>query len=161
MRPTRRGMVLGLGATIAMLATMAAVTSQVSARAKGQINTLGKPGVAIKGYDPVAYFKEGRPRAGKKSFSLKHRGVQWWFSSAANKATFKADPAKYTPVYGGYCAYGVAQGSLVKIEPTAWSIKGGRLYLNYNASIQRAWSKNPSGYINKANARWPKLISRH
>ncbi|MGI9476298.1 MAG: YHS domain-containing (seleno)protein [Hyphomicrobiaceae bacterium] len=128
--------------------------------AKPRINTLGLRGVAIKGYDPVAYFTRRKPTRGSKQFSLKHAGAEWRFASAENKAAFAANPAKYVPAYGGYCAYGVAQGYLVKIEPTAWAIRGGKLYLNYNRSIQRTWSKKPASYIAIANKKWPRLLAK-
>ena len=127
---------------------------------KGVVNTIGSPGVAIRGYDPVAYFKDGKATRGKAEHVAQYKGATWRFASAENKATFEADPAKYEPVYGGYCAYGVAQGYLVKIDPNAWAIKDGRLYLNYDAGVQATWAKDPLGYIKKANARWPKLIAK-
>ena len=130
------------------------------AGSKPLVNTLGSPGIAIKGYDPVAYFEKGGPRKGKAQFSLQHGGVRWRFESAENMAKFQADPSKYTPAYGGYCAYGVAQGYLVKIEPDAWSIRDGKLYLNYDKSVQRLWEKRPERYISKANTKWPKLTKR-
>ncbi|HUS98548.1 MAG TPA: YHS domain-containing (seleno)protein [Hyphomicrobiaceae bacterium] len=160
MKLTRRCALAGLAASVALIAVSALEIQSTEAAAKGQINTIGTPGVAIKGYDPVAYFTERRPRAGKKEFSLRHKNAEWRFFSAANRAAFEADPAKYEPVYGGYCAYGVAQGYLVKIEPEAWSIRNGRLYLNYDDGVQKTWSKNPSGYITKADQRWPKLIGK-
>ena len=127
---------------------------------KPLINTLGSPGVAIKGYDPVAYFESGGPRKGKAEFTLQHDGVRWRFASAENKAKFEANPEKYTPAYGGYCAYGVSQGYLVKIEPDAWAIRDGKLYLNYSKSVQSLWEKRPDSYISKANSKWPKLTAK-
>lgn len=148
--------VLGLSAAV----MMAVDPTPVAAGNKPLINTIGSPGVAIKGYDPVAHFEQGGPRKGKSEHSLKHKGVTWRFASAENKAKFEANPAKYTPVYGGYCAYGVSQGYLVKIEGNAWAIRGGKLYLNYNRGIQHKWSRRPQSYIKRANARWPKLIAK-
>lgn len=132
--------------------------SGVFASSKPVVNTIGSPGVAIKGYDPVAYFKDGGPRKGSKEFSVKYKGATWHFANAENKAAFTADPEKYAPVYGGYCAYGVSKGYLVKIDPEAWSIKNGHLYLNYDQGVQKTWSKDPQGYITKANKLWPGLI---
>ena len=125
----------------------------------GAVNTLGTDGVAIRGYDPVAYFTEGAPKEGKPGFSVEYKDATWQFASAANKALFEADPEKYVPAYGGYCAYGVAQGYLVKIEPDAWAIRDGRLYLNYDQSIQKSWSEKPAEYIAEADMKWPELIS--
>jgi YHS domain-containing protein len=149
---------LAVVAVLTILVAATAITYSLNARSKGQINTIGSPGVAIKGFDPVAYFTDGKPRKGSNAHSYTHKGVEWQFVSEANKAKFIADPAKFEPAYGGYCAYGVAQGYLVKIEGSAWSIKNGKLYLNYDAGVQDKWSKNPSGYISEANERWPKLV---
>ena len=148
-----------LFAALALLMAMNMTQSAV-AGSKPLVNTLGSPGVAIKGYDPVAYFESGGPRKGKAEFTLQHAGVRWRFASAENKAKFEADPAKYTPVYGGYCAYGVSQGYLVKIEPDAWAIRNGKLYLNYSKSVQQLWEKRPDSYIAKADKRWPKLTAK-
>lgn len=147
-----------LSLSLLALAFLALQVPQVLA--KPRINTIGLSGVAIKGYDPVAYFTKGAPAKGSKEFSVRHAGVEWRFSSAANKALFEADPAKYMPAYGGYCAYGVSQGYLVKIEPDAWAIRDGRLYLNYDRSIQRRWSKKPAGYIETADRKWPGLVAK-
>lgn len=153
----RRHFVTGLLALTAMGA-LVVTTAPGEAAKKGAINTIGSPGVAIKGFDPVAYFKDGKPRRGSKSHTFRYKGAEWRFSSAENKAAFAANPAKYEPAYGGYCAYGVASGYLVKIEGDSWAIRNGRLYLNYDRGVQKRWAKNPSGFINKANGRWPKLI---
>jgi YHS domain-containing protein len=128
--------------------------------AAGAINTLGTEGIAIRGYDPVAYFTGGAPLKGKAEFTAEHEGVKWQFASAENKALFEADPAKYAPAYGGYCAYGVAQGYLVKIEPDAWSIRDGRLYLNFDLSVQAQWAAKPAEYIAQADDQWPGLIAK-
>ena len=151
--------VLATCAVLSVSVGLLAVPSS-GAAAKPRINTLGLRGVAIKGYDPVAYFTKGAPTRGSKQYALRHAGAEWRFSSAANKAAFAANPAKYAPAYGGYCAYGVAQGYLVKIEPHAWSIKRGRLYLNYSRSVQRTWSRKPRSYIARANKKWPRLIAK-
>lgn len=144
-----------------LVATVGLLAAQTSdAAAKPRINTIGLRGVAIKGYDPVAYFTKRAPTRGSKKYTLKHAGAKWRFASAENKAAFAANPRKYTPAYGGYCAYGVSQGNLVKIEPNAWAIKGGRLYLNYNRSIQRQWAKKPASYIAQANKKWPRLLAK-
>jgi YHS domain-containing protein len=146
---------------IAALAVVAAAnfTPSVGA-AQSAINTLGTDGVAIKGYDPVAYFTEGAPHKGKPEFVAEHKGVKWHFASAENKALFEADPEKYTPAYGGFCAYGVSQGYLVKIEPDAWAIRDGTLYLNYDKSVQTQWAEKPAEYIAEADRQWPALIAK-
>ena len=124
-----------------------------------------KPGIfadgagAIRGYDPVAYFTEGKPVKGKAEFTHQWKGATWRFASAANRDRFAAAPEKYAPQYGGYCAYGVASGYAVKTEPDAWSVVDGKLYLNYDRSVQASWVKDIPGYIRKADANWPAVAS--
>ncbi len=115
---------------------------------------------AIRGYDPVAYFTEGRPVKGSREFSHRWNGAQWRFASAQNRERFAAAPEKYAPQYGGYCAYGVAGGYAVKIEPEAWSVVDGKLYLNYDRSVQASWKKDVPGYIRKADANWPAVLAK-
>ncbi|MCV9938864.1 tat pathway signal sequence domain protein [Boseaceae bacterium BT-24-1] len=122
------------------------------------INTLGSSdGVAIRGYDPVAYFRQGGPQLGKPEFSVSHGGATWRFANAENKAAFEAQPARYLPAYGGFCAYGTSRGYLVKIEPEAWSIVDGRLYLNYDLGVRETWAGKPKTYIARADSNWPRL----
>lgn len=114
-------------------------------------------GVAIRGYDPVAYFDQGAPVAGSAEHSLDWQGVTWHFASAENKRAFQANPEAYAPAYGGYCAYAVAKDKLASIDPTAWKIVDGELYLNYSQSVQDTWEQDIPGYIEKAEANWPDL----
>lgn len=114
-------------------------------------------GAAIRGYDPVAYFEAGEPVEGTPEHSLQWGGVTWHFASAANRAAFAAEPQRYAPQYGGYCAYAVAKGDLVSVDPHAWSIVDGKLYLNYSTSVQRRWQQDIPGYIAQADAEWPEL----
>jgi YHS domain-containing protein len=147
---------------VALVAAIAVMFSlqPSTAGAKSPINTIGSPGIAIKGYDPVAYFEQGGPRKGLAKFTVQHKGVNWRFSSAENKAKFEADPTKYEPAYGGYCAYGVAQGYLVKIEADAWKIRDGKLYLNYDRSVQKLWEKKPAAYIERADSKFDGLLKK-
>ena len=117
-------------------------------------------GVAIRGYDPVAYFDQGKPVAGNPEHALAWQGVTWHFASAEHRQAFQANPEKYAPAYGGYCAYAVAQDRLASIDPTAWRIVDGTLYLNYSASIQDKWERDIPGYIKQAEMNWPDLRPR-
>lgn len=117
-----------------------------------------KDGLAIKGFDPVAYFTQAKPIRGSAEFSLTYQGAIWQFSSQDHKDLFEANPEKYAPQYGGYCAYAVSKGSTAKIEPEAWKIVDGKLYLNYSTGIQKKWEKDIPGYIEKADANWPKVL---
>jgi YHS domain-containing protein len=117
-------------------------------------------GGAIQGYDPVAYFTEGKPVEGSRQFSHEWNGATWRFASAANRERFALAPEKYAPQYGGYCAYGVANGYAVKIDPQAWSIVDGKLYLNYSLEVRADWKKDVPGYLRKADANWPKVLEK-
>lgn len=114
--------------------------------------------LAVDGHDPVAYFTDGRPVEGSPKFESRYNGATWRFASAANKAAFDADPAKYAPKYGGYCAWAVSQGYTAKGDPANWRIVDGRLYLNYNTEVQRTWEKDIPGNVRKADGNWPKVI---
>jgi YHS domain-containing protein len=111
---------------------------------------------AIKGYDVVAYFLESKPVKGVKDINYSWNGATWYFSSKENKELFSKNPEKYAPQYGGYCAYGWAQGYAVKIEPDAWAIENGKLYLNYNKKVQKDWDKDRVGYIKSADKNYAK-----
>jgi YHS domain-containing protein len=119
--------------------------------------TLG--GIAIKGYDPVAYFTGAKPVEGKKTYELEWNGATWRFASAKHRSLFAADPEKYAPQYGGYCAFGVSRGYAVGVDPTAWKIVDGKLYLNYNHDVQAEWVKDIPGFIARADANWPKVLA--
>ncbi len=140
-------------AGVALLASHAAAASP-------EIFTGRFSGLAVSGYDPVAYFDEGAPVKGKKEFSLEHDGATWRFSSGDNLAKFKADPEAYAPQYGGYCAWAVSQGYTAPANPDNWSVHGGKLYLNYDDKVQSDWLKDPDGFIEKAGANWPGVLSK-
>ena len=114
--------------------------------------------VAANGYDVVAYF-DNRVERGIPSFMIEYKGATWYFATEENAQTFRRDPSKFEPVYGGYCAYGVSQGYLVGTDPEAYSIYNGRLYLNYNASVRNTWLQNRENFVKVADKFWPKLIS--
>lgn len=117
-------------------------------------------GVAIKGYDPVAYFTESKPVKGDKSHQFAWNGATWYFANAANQEAFSKEPEKYAPQYGGYCAYAVSQNSTAGIDPDAWKIIDGKLYLNYSTKIQKKWEGDIPGFIQKADEHWPKLLGK-
>jgi YHS domain-containing protein len=114
-------------------------------------------GVAIQGYDPVAYFTEEKAVRGSNEFRAEHGGAIYLFSSAENLAQFNADPEKFVPAYGGYCAFGLASGYKAKIEPDAFTIAEGKLYLNYNQAVRDQWRRDIPGYIEKADTNWMDL----
>jgi YHS domain-containing protein len=116
--------------------------------------------VAVGGYDPVAYFTDGRPVRGTTQFRTTHQGHEYRFASAAHLAAFRANPAQYLPQYGGYCAWAVANGYTASSNPRNWRIVDGRLYLNYNDEIQQRWERDIPGFISSANGNWPGVLSR-
>ncbi|WOG26694.1 YHS domain-containing (seleno)protein [Endozoicomonas sp. 8E] len=114
---------------------------------------------AVSGYDPVAYFTEGKPVKGSDKFSTRYKGAAWYFSSEENKNLFLESPEKYAPQYGGYCAWAVAHGKTASADPRQWNIEDGKLYLNYNGSVQKKWLKDKKKLINEADDNWPKVIN--
>lgn len=116
-------------------------------------------GVAINGYDPVAYFTESRPVRGKSDFQITWKDATWMFASARNLAAFESDPTRHAPRYGGYCAYAVSRGYVARTDPAAWRIHDGRLYLNYSLNVRAIWSRDIPGNIARANANWPRVLS--
>ena len=117
-------------------------------------------GVAIGGYDPVAYFTEGRAVLGDGSHMLKWRGTMWIFASAANLEAFEMDPKAFAPQYGGYCAYGIAQGQKIETDPKVFTISNGRLYFNNSSSAKSLWQQDIATNISRADANWPALAGQ-
>ena len=114
-------------------------------------------GAAIRGYDPIAYFNDAKPVKGKPELQHTWQGATWRFASAANRDAFAADPGKYAPQYGGYCAWAVSRNYTASIDPDAWRIVDGKLYLNYSKSVQENWQKDVPGNIGKGDANWPSI----
>jgi YHS domain-containing protein len=116
-------------------------------------------GLALDGYDPVAYFTEQKPVKGSPEFHADYHGSTFHFVSAAHRDVFAADPSKYAPQYGGYCAYGIAKGNKAAIDPAAFTVVGNRLYLNYSETVRSQWLTDVPGYIRKADANWPEVMN--
>ena len=121
----------------------------------GEINEVN--GVAIKGYDPVAYFTDGKPVQGKAEYNSHYKDGTFRFASAEHKKLFDSNPDKYAPQYGGFCAYGTATGHKADVDPAAFSVVDDKLYLNYNKSVQGKWKQDVPGYIVQANQQWPSV----
>ena len=138
------------------LSLLVLALSATGALADGEVN-INPEKVAIKGYDSVAYFTEGKPVKGKPEFRTEWRDANWWFSSAENLDRFKGDPEKYSPRYGGFCALAVAMGTKADIDPQAWSIVDGRLYLNLSTTFREQWQQHASENIRKADKNWAKM----
>jgi len=113
--------------------------------------------LALKGYDPVAYFTDGRAVEGRTEFVLEYADATWRFVSAVHRDLFAADPERYAPQYGGYCAWGISQAKRFDGDAEVWKVVGGKLYVNYNKEIEAAWGQDISGFIGKADANWPAM----
>jgi YHS domain-containing protein len=120
----------------------------------------GSDRAAIKGYDTVAYFTEGKAVAGKKEYTHEYMGATWYFASKEHLEKFIAAPEKYAPQYGGYCAYAISRNTTASIKPEVFNIYEGKLYLNYNAGVQKKWLKNKEERIETADQHWPELLKR-
>jgi YHS domain-containing protein len=117
-------------------------------------------GAALRGYDPVAYFDSGQPTKGAPQFRQVYRGSTFLFASAGNQHKFAADPIKYAPQYGGFCAYGTANGYKVSTQPDAFRIVDGKLYLNHDTKVQEIWLKDVPGNIARADEQWPEVAKK-
>jgi YHS domain-containing protein len=158
--PSRRSVLVLLSAAGAAFAIGSIATSGPAAARSAEVYTGLVAGVAVGGYDPVAYFTEGAPRRGSSDITLEHGGATWRFASEANRDAFKSDPDRYSPRYGGYCAWAVGQGYLAKGDPQAWSVVDGRLYLNYDKRVQRTWERDIPGHVRRADANWPTVLAK-
>lgn len=135
--------------TLAASPAMAGVKGSTS-----QIN-LDEHGVALGGYDPVAYFDSGKPTPGAPAISASYRGATYLFSTAAHRKTFLANPSKYVPEFGGFCATGTAFGEKVGVDPRTGKVVNGRLYLNNGPRALEVFNRDTPGIIGKAQANWP------
>ena len=149
-------------ALLPLLLGIAALAPAGSALANDEINvstgaTLAGPGLAAHGYDVVAFFTEGKPVIGSDAYALAYHGGAYRFASQADLDAFKANPAKYEPAFGGFCAYGAALGKKFDGDPRFWKIVDGKLYLNLNGDIQAEWSKDIGGNIKKADVNWDRI----
>ncbi len=140
-----------------MLGLGAAFTVGSNAQATEEVNI--SDGYAVHGYDVVAYFTVGAPTRGSDQFTAEYQGATYRFASADNRDRFAADPAKFAPQYGGYCAFGTAMGRKFDGDPTRWRIIDGKLYLNLNKKVQQRWLTDTPGFIRGAEHNWPIIVS--
>jgi YHS domain-containing protein len=141
----------------AQIALLAVASAAVSVAWGGDYYE--KNGFAIRGHDPVAYFKDGKPAKGSAEHRFQHKGSVFLFASKANRDAFAAEPDKYAPQYGGFCAFGTAGGYKAAVDPAAFSVVNGKLYLNYNRDVQKQWRADVPGFVSKADRQWP-AVSR-
>ncbi|MEL6773509.1 MAG: YHS domain-containing (seleno)protein [Pseudomonadota bacterium] len=116
-------------------------------------------GLAILGADPVAYFTLNKAVEGKRGIRAEWNGATWQFASGQNRERFLADPEAYAPQFGGYCAYAVSRGYTAAIDPVAWTVHQGKLFLNFNTRTRTRFQRDLDGNIAKAYANWPNVLS--
>ena len=144
-----------LTSTFALLAFLVAVSPIFAA---DLVNT--ERGLALEGHDPVSFFSDGGPVEGTDSFTATHRGATYKFASQENREAFQADPDRYAPAFGGFCAYGVSVGKLFKVEIETWQIIDGRLVLNKDLKVKTLFDKNRERNFAKASEKWPGLVAK-
>jgi YHS domain-containing protein len=144
---------------IALLLLLLSSATPLFAQTKSLLN-LDKHGLAVQGYDPVAFFTENKPVKGKMEFKTVLGGATYYFASAENKARFDKEPAKYEPAFGGFCAYGVSHNKLVEIDPEAFQVVDGHLLMQYSKGVRKDFNKDTQGNLSKANANWPTLVEQ-
>ncbi len=142
----------------AAIAFVALLPAMARAGAKSPDIYTDMHGRALKGYDAVAYHLERKPVKGSEDFAYDWKGARWLFSTAENRGRFVAEPDRWAPQYGGYCAWGVAKDRTVSIDPTIFRIFDDKLYLNLNMKVHRTWLKNRHGFIAEANEKWPGVL---
>ena len=138
------------------------VFSAIASFAGGkQLLNLDKNGVAIQGYDPVAFFTQHKPVKGVQQFNSAFNGATYWFASAEDKHAFDKEPAKYEPQFGGYCAYGVSKGARAPVKIEAWQIVNDRLLMQYDLDVKGEFNKDQQGTLKKADQNWPGLVDKY
>jgi len=143
-----------------LVAALVLLLAAAPALALSPVNKSLLGGVAIDGYDPVAYFTDGKPVEGSADYSFEWQGATWRFASAEHRDRFAGQPERWAPQYGGYCAWAVSQGHTADIDPAAWTVVGEKLYLNYDADVQKKWLADRDRYIRDADVNWPKLLGK-
>lgn len=136
---------------------LAALSSVALAK---ELNNLDGNGLALQGYDPVAFFTDNRPVKGDRQFRSQYHGATYYFASADHKAIFEKEPAKYEPQFGGFCAYGASKGKTVPIKIEAWQIVNGRLLMQYDLDVKAKFNTDPQGNLSKADKNWPELLEK-
>ena len=132
-----------------------------SVTAQELVNVSGASDIALGGYDPVAFFTDGKAVHGNPSISATNDGATYIFASEEHKTLFESEADKYVPQHGGFCSYGVSVGALFPVDIDTWQIVDGKLYLNLNPDILKTFNMDQENNIEKANENWPKLVAKH
>jgi YHS domain-containing protein len=139
-----------------VLATL--VAPGVRAQSASEVNTID--GIALHGFDPVAYFTQSKAVKGDAQLTAVHRGVTYEFVSKEDQAAFQEDPEKYVPQYGGFCALAASRGVKADIDPHEFVISGGKLYVNNSDRAQKLFQEDVKGNIEKADRNWPAVAKQ-
>ena len=155
MQKTFRPILAALVLIVAQTSLLATMPAEAGVKGSDSPVDVDAHGIAMGGYDPVAYFDGGKPTPGVATISASHDGARYLFASAEHKSEFLKNPEKYLPQFGGFCALGTAFGEKVDGDPKTGQVVNGKLYLNYNTKALDLFNKDQSGTITKANANWP------
>lgn len=143
---------------IALVATMPALGLLIRPAMAATPEIYATDGVAINGYDPVAYFRSSAPVKGDPAHTVDWKGATWQFASAENREAFAKAPDDFAPQYGGYCAFALSKNAIAETSPDAWTVYDGKLYLNYDISVREVWQRDIPGNIALADANWPSVL---
>ncbi|MBI2682706.1 MAG: hypothetical protein HYX26_05730 [Acidobacteriales bacterium] len=144
--------------SVLVFALLVALSSFALAADKSLLN-LDKDGIALQGYDPVAFFTDNKPVKGDPKFVSIYKGATYQFASAEHRDLFNKDPKKYEPQFGGYCAYAVSKGKTAPVEIDAFAIVDGRLLMQYDKDIRDTFAKDSKGNLVKADHNWPGIVA--
>ena len=133
----------------------------VAAFAGDLVNVSGASKAAVSGYDTVAFFTDGKPVNGSPFIAAEYQGATYFFASEEHKQLFTANPAKYAPQFGGFCAFGVALDKLFPVDISTWQVRDGKLYLNLNPDILKKFNDDFGGNVAKADKNWPGLVKHN
>lgn len=145
-------------AIFVVFAILTVIAISPPSNAADTIYNITSEGVAIGGYDPVAYVVDRKPQQGDPGIWLQWSGAEWRFATESNRTAFEEDPVRYAPMYGGWCAMAMASGSVVEVDfLRGWSLNNDRLYLNVDAGIKKRWQRGTRRFIPMADVEWPKV----
>ena len=156
-RKTNELIFMKMKSTYLAISLLTLIGMATSTNAADPVNVAGESGIALSGYDAVAFQTEKKPVHGDPSITAEHNGATYMFANKANQKAFSENPEKYAPQFGGFCAYGVAVGALFPVDISTWQVQDGKLYLNLNPAILEVFNKDLDGNITKAEKNWPKL----
>jgi YHS domain-containing protein len=155
-RLRRRSFAIAVAGAVAVLSAAPRLARAYDETSPSDVN-INAQGLALRGYDPVSYQTSSMPLRGSPQFSASHQGATYHFVSAENRDVFRADPGRYAPAFGGFCAMGVVMGRKLDGEPLLYRVVDNRLYLNVHAAAQERWLQDVTVHIRQAEATWPKL----